>query len=100
MNRGETADNLSYSFGTDRSHARNDAAPQTASESEHYLEIHEGFQNYNIPQVPEEDECKFCLFRPCIAHERNGQLWLEQKNETPNLRNSGLRKVHGKTCNI
>ena len=48
MNRGETADTLSYSFGTDRSHARNDAASKTETESEHYLEIFKGFQVYNI----------------------------------------------------
>ena len=46
MNRGETAGTLSYSFGTDRSHARMDAASKT--ETEHYLEIFKGFQDYNI----------------------------------------------------
>ena len=92
VNWGETDENLSYSFQNDRSHARNDAASQTASESEHDLEINEGFQDYNIPQVPEEDECMFCLCRPCITHERNRQLWWEQQNGAPHLRNSGLRK--------
>ena len=108
---------ICHSFGTDRSHARNDAASQTAYESEHYLEINEGFpigilgqvwylivsipdlctltyfQDNNILQVPEKDECKFCLCRPCITPERNWQFSWEQQNEAPNLRNSGLRKV-------
>ena len=49
VNRDETANNLSYSFGTDRSHARNDAASQTTPENECELEINEGFQDSNIP---------------------------------------------------
>ena len=62
-----------HSFGTDRSHARNDTASQTASESEHYLEINKGFQDYNILKVPEEDECKLCLCRSCITHEKKSE---------------------------
>ena len=64
MNRGETEEKLSYTFENDRSNARNDAASQTISESEHHLEINEGIKDYIIPQVPEEDECMLCLCRP------------------------------------
>ena len=51
-----------------------------------------GYQEYNIPQSPDEAECMFCLCRPCITHEHNRQFWWEDNNEAPCRRNSALRK--------
>ena len=94
VNRAETDKNWSHSLADDRSHNRNEAASQTASENEHdsSSEINEEFQEYYIPQSSDEEECRFCLCRPCIIHERNKQFWWEQQNVAPSFRNSGLRK--------
>ena len=47
---------------------------------------------YRIPQNEEEDECPYCLCKPCITSEDNRQMWWEDRRTDAHDRNSGLRK--------
>jgi len=53
-------------------------------------------ENYNpgfiIEQDHTENECAYCLCKPCITHEKNRQLWWEDEDHEPQEWNSGLRK--------
>ena len=85
--------NGSASSSAENSQDRNDVACQTAPQN---LPLDDnddnGYQEYNIPQSPDEEECRFCLCRSCITNEQNRQFWWEDNNEAPCRRNSALRK--------
>ena len=85
--------NGSASSSAENSKDRNDVACQTAPQN---LPLDDnddnGYQEYNIPQSPDEEECRFCLCRPCITYEQNRQFWWEDNTEAPCRRNSALRK--------
>ena len=71
---------------------RNDVACQTTPGTETVDNNDDAFQEYHIPQNPEEQECRFCLCRPCITDEQNRQMWWENENQAPSRRNSALKK--------
>jgi len=51
---------------------------------------------YIIPQNSEENECPYCLCRPCITSEDNRQMWWEDRNHAAHDWNNGLRREHYK----
>ena len=71
---------------------RNDVACQTTPETETVDNNDDAFQEYHIPQNPEEQESRFCLCRSCITDEQNRQMWWENENQAPSRRNFALRK--------
>lgn len=72
--------------------SRRDASSQTYSDIETGANEEENILIFHIPQNQEEEECRYCLCKPCITDERNQQLWWETVPVAPNSRNSGLRK--------
>lgn len=92
IHRSDTRQPVSRSVTDDDSVVRNDASSQTDSDTETNNHDDDNILHYNILQNQDEEECKYCLCKPCITNERNRQLWWEDESITPNRRNSGLRK--------
>ena len=53
-----------------------------------------GPQDPRIPPIEGEQECPFCLCRPCVTNEQYRQAWWETDNFEPNDKNSSYRKEH------
>ena len=45
-----------------------------------------------IPPIMEEDECPYCLCRPCVTDDSNRQLWWEIAPKPSSKKNNKLRK--------
>ena len=52
----------------------------------------EDVQDFVINQNVEEEECIYCLCRPCISSEKNRQMWWLEDPVAPNRSNSQRRK--------
>lgn len=71
-----------------RQNISSEVSTQTCREDENDSNV----TNFRIQQDHDQEECIYCLCRPCITDERNRQLWWESENSPPNSRNSSLRK--------
>jgi hypothetical protein len=60
------------------------------------IDISETYEEYRIPQDHQQEECDYCLCRPCITDPSNKQLWWEDVPSPPSDGNSKKRKEHYK----
>lgn len=90
IHRSHADDSLRETMSSD-TRSLNDASTQTI-ETEIENEGHEENTHFHIEQDPDEEECRYCLCKPCITSERNRQLWWEDEDTNPSPRNYALRK--------
>jgi len=69
-----------------------DAATQTSDIVSQNEVSDNDWEPFQIDQNIDEEECVYCLCRPCITSEQNRQLWWESENAEPSDRSHGLRK--------
>jgi hypothetical protein len=62
------------------------------SEDTEDFDISTATPGYTIKQNETEDECPFCLCRPCITDDSNRQLWWKHEPSQPHPLNSKSRK--------
>lgn len=49
---------------------------------------------YHVDEDPENEECPWCLCKPCITDASNQQMWWEMNCRAPSESNSKRRKSH------
>ena len=70
------------------------ALPVPANESTDSGTIDSNGCGYHIEGDNTQEECPWCLCRPCVTDISNKQLWWESECRVPNAENSKLRKNH------
>ena len=58
------------------------------------IDDHENMYGYRIEENADDDECPWCLCKPCITNTANRQIWWEIESHLPSVANSRLRKTH------